>query len=351
MPWSHGSSLDEPVKVNLTPTFSSWGCEEGYPQKVPLPNTGLGALSGEEVRPLELEEIWSQKANAWGTSWLEPGTLVVFQGLRVAQELNGQCGIVEGWDLQSNRWTVRMADGQTKFARTDNLMAVATPSVLKGSLPASTGYLDTTGLPASSNGEKHGKRAQQGDLLGHTKSEPTTSPGSELSSLRSSVCSSMEHSCLAEAKQLQVPSPPTTVMMRNIPSEYTGVMLLKLLDSNGFKCCYDLVYLPMDYHNQVGFGYAFINFVSAEEAERFREVFEGFCEWGLVSDKVCEVCWSNVLQGVEAHIERYRNSPVMHPTVPDAFKPMLFSRGEQVAFPAPTKTVRPPRLRKKGQQA
>ena len=29
----------------------------------------------------------------------------------------------------------------------------------------------------------------------------------------------------------------------------------------------------------------------------------------------------------------YRNSPVMHPTVPETFKPMLFADGEQVAFP------------------
>lgn len=141
----------------------------------------------------------------------------------------------------------------------------------------------------------------------------------------------------------------STVMMRNIPSEFTGAMLLTLLNRKGFKGSYDLVYLPMDYHNKVGFGYAFINFVEPSLAKAFRRAFEGFREWGLVSDKVCEVCWSNVLQGVDAHIERYRNSPVMHPTVPETFKPMLFVDGQQVPFPAPTKTIRPPRLRKKQQ--
>ncbi|CAJ1327828.1 unnamed protein product [Effrenium voratum] len=140
---------------------------------------------------------------------------------------------------------------------------------------------------------------------------------------------------------------PTTVMMRNIPSEFTGRMLLTLLNIKGFKGLYDLVYLPMDYHNKVGFGYAFINFVEADQAQHFRAAFEGFRDWQVESDKVCEVCWSNVLQGVAAHVERYRNSPVMHPSVPATFKPMLFKNGEQIAFPAPTKTVRPPRLRKK----
>ncbi|CAK9103881.1 Meiosis protein mei2 [Durusdinium trenchii] len=141
----------------------------------------------------------------------------------------------------------------------------------------------------------------------------------------------------------------TTVMMRNIPSEFTGATLLTLLNRHGFKGSYDLVYLPMDYNNKVGFGYAFINFVDSSWAKTFRGAFEGFTDWGLVSDKVCEVCWSNVLQGVAAHIERYRNSPVMHPMVPETFKPMLFVEGEKVPFPAPTKTIRPPRLRKKQQ--
>jgi len=49
------------------------------------------------------------------------------------------------------------------------------------------------------------------------------------------------------------------------------------------------------------------------------------------------------LQGLEANIERYRNSPTMHELVPDAYRPMLFVNGQQVAFPAPTKKIKPPR--------
>ena len=32
--------------------------------------------------------------------------------------------------------------------------------------------------------------------------------------------------------------------------------------------------------------------------------------------------WSHPYQGLDAHIERYRNSPVMHEDVPDEYKPM-----------------------------
>merc|ERR1711916_258740 len=49
--------------------------------------------------------------------------------------------------------------------------------------------------------------------------------------------------------------------------------------------------------------------------------------------------------GVEDNIERYRNSPVMHEAVPAQYKPLLFDGGVPVAFPAPTKSIRFPRLR------
>ena len=39
----------------------------------------------------------------------------------------------------------------------------------------------------------------------------------------------------------------------------------------------------------------------------------------MSSQKVCEVCWGNPLQGLGAHIVRYRNSPVMHQSVPDEY--------------------------------
>jgi hypothetical protein len=138
--------------------------------------------------------------------------------------------------------------------------------------------------------------------------------------------------------------PPTTVMMRNIPNNYTRELLLNLIDDYGFRGCYDLVYLPVDFKTEFGLGYSFINFTDSESAERFRIVFEGFRDWSVLSEKVCEVLWSEALQGVADHVERYRNSPVMHETVPDEFRPALFRDGQRIAFPAPTKKIRAPRL-------
>merc|ERR1719162_1580880 len=116
----------------------------------------------------------------------------------------------------------------------------------------------------------------------------------------------------------------TTVMLRNMPNNYTRDMLLELVDSMGFEGCYDFAYLPVDFKSQAGLGYAFINFATSDEAQRCFDDFEGFSEWKVPSEKVCTVTWGSPYQGLEAHVERYQNSPVMHHSIPDEWKPVLF---------------------------
>jgi hypothetical protein len=172
-------------------------------------------------------------------------------------------------------------------------------------------------------------------------SDTTGTGGSRVSSFvgEDSLDACTEEENLAGAK--------TTVMMRNLPNDYSREMLVNLIDTQGFRGCYNLFYLPIDYSSRVSFGYAFIDLVSPEEAQRFHAHFQGFDAWDMVSSKVCEVCWSSVLQGVQSHVDRYRNSPVMHETVPDDFKPLLFVDGKRVTFPSATKSIRAPRARRK----
>lgn len=143
-----------------------------------------------------------------------------------------------------------------------------------------------------------------------------------------------------------LPGERTTIMLRNIPNNYNRDMVLELLDAEGFATRYDFVYLPMDFHRTAGLGYAFVNLVSVSTAEEMKSHFHGFTAWKLASQKVCEVAWGEPLQGLEAHIERYRNSPVMHEDVPDKYKPVLYRNGERIPFPAPTKRLRPPRVKR-----
>jgi hypothetical protein len=147
------------------------------------------------------------------------------------------------------------------------------------------------------------------------------------------------HNALADT----LPHERTTVMMRNIPNNVTREQLLKIIDEEGFQGAFDLLYLPVDLKNKVGLGYALVNFVSNEKAVSFSEYFTGFSDWKMQSEKVCAVKWSDALQGLEEHVERYRDCPVMHESIPDEFKPVLFKDGERVPFPEPTKRIRAPR--------
>jgi hypothetical protein len=136
----------------------------------------------------------------------------------------------------------------------------------------------------------------------------------------------------------------TTVMMRGIPNSFTRDMLIELLESQGFGGCFNLVCLPIDIQTEVACGYATITLFTHGDAERFRIHFEGFTDWPMVSDKVCRTSWSQI-DGLLAHVERHRNSPLQHKSVPDRFKPVLFNKfGKRVPFPPPKKNISPPRF-------
>jgi len=136
----------------------------------------------------------------------------------------------------------------------------------------------------------------------------------------------------------------TTVMWRNIPNNYSRDQLCGLIDANGFQGTYDFLYAPFDFSRNALIGYVFINFVTEAMAKQFFSVFNGFNQWSLRSTKVSEVKLST-LQGLDSHVQFYRNCPVMHESVAEEFRPLLFSNGQRVPFPPPTKKIRPPHLK------
>jgi len=149
-----------------------------------------------------------------------------------------------------------------------------------------------------------------------------------------------------EKKNALADVPPhelTTIMMRNIPNNVTREQLLTLVNDGGFQGRYDFLYLPVDLKKKVGLGYAFINFACHDDAEAFARQFRGFKDWKMQSEKVCEITWSDALQGFDAHVERYRDCPVMHESIADEFKPLIFKDGACLPFPEPTRKVRAPR--------
>jgi hypothetical protein len=142
----------------------------------------------------------------------------------------------------------------------------------------------------------------------------------------------------------------TTIMLRNVPRALTRTMLLAELASQGFAGKFDFVYLPMDFDETTrcgqNFGHAFVNFIYPQDAARARECFSGFAAWAVECEKPCEALWREQCQGLAAHIHKYRNSALMHESVPDENKPTMFVDGVRCAFPAPTQPIKAPKMRR-----
>lgn len=137
----------------------------------------------------------------------------------------------------------------------------------------------------------------------------------------------------------------TTVMLRNLPNDYSRQMFLDMLDAEGFAGLYDFIYLPIDFKTQACLGYAFVNLLGPEVVAAFWSKFDRYADWVVPSRKIGKVTWSGPHQGWAAHVGRYRDSPVMHPSVPEAYKPLVFVDGVVADFPAPTKSPKAPRSR------
>lgn len=112
--------------------------------------------------------------------------------------------------------------------------------------------------------------------------------------------------------------PPTTMMLRNIPMQYTQSALREELDHSGFADSYDFFYLPMDIKNHTSVGYAFVNFLNSSDATRFFEAFSGYKFNLFRSKKIGEVSTA-FIQGLENNLKHFQNKAVSnghyHPVV------------------------------------
>lgn len=95
--------------------------------------------------------------------------------------------------------------------------------------------------------------------------------------------------------------PPTTMMLRNIPNQFTQFALRQEIDSAGFADSYNFFYLPMDTKNQKNVGYAFVNFLKSSDATRFFEAFSGYRFNRHRSRKLGEVAPAYI-QGLEKNL-------------------------------------------------
>jgi hypothetical protein len=142
------------------------------------------------------------------------------------------------------------------------------------------------------------------------------------------------------ARQVQqsVEDTYTTVIFRHLPKQFTQALLLELLRREGFGAVVDFLYVPSDFKKGVCLSYAIVNFATNSDASSAMAHFQDF----QVEDRELALEWSASHQGKVALVDKYRNSAVMHQSVPTVYKPLVFVAGKQGVFPAPTEQITPP---------
>jgi len=137
----------------------------------------------------------------------------------------------------------------------------------------------------------------------------------------------------------------TSLLLRNLPDGLTRSHVMDLLCTQGLAADVDFLYAPGNLKANRSCGYAFVNFTTSVAALACMEKLDGFDNWCVQSEKVCEVVWCNDHQGLTSHVERYRNSRIMHESVDDEYKPAVFKNGFRMPFPRPSKVLHAPHLR------
>ncbi|KAG7675255.1 hypothetical protein Ndes2526B_g08123 [Nannochloris sp. 'desiccata'] len=99
----------------------------------------------------------------------------------------------------------------------------------------------------------------------------------------------------------------TTVMIRNIPNKYTQDIMLTLLEEAKLNGAFDFFYLPIDFRNRCGLGYAFLNFLSHADAVKGYNYFHNRRWDEFNSKKVCEVTYARV-QGKDNLVQHFKNA-------------------------------------------
>jgi len=115
-----------------------------------------------------------------------------------------------------------------------------------------------------------------------------------------------------EPAPAQIPGsvPITTMMLKNIPCRKTQEDVMAHIDQQGFLNKYDFFYLPRDVKFRANLGYAFINFVTPEDAAAFTAEMNGYRFAGSGSTKACAVVPAHV-QGLQNNLAAFKRTEVM----------------------------------------
>ncbi|CAK0906704.1 unnamed protein product [Prorocentrum cordatum] len=118
--------------------------------------------------------------------------------------------------------------------------------------------------------------------------------------------------------------PITTMMLKNIPCRKSQEEVAMHIDQKGFSGRYDFFYLPRDVKFRANLGYAFINFLTPEDASQFEQEMNGYRFNGSGSTKACgeRRCAS---EGLVNNLAAFKRTEVMR----SSRKPYFAGEGKE----------------------
>jgi len=134
------------------------------------------------------------------------------------------------------------------------------------------------------------------------------------------------------AQKYKVSGLCTTVMIRNIPNEYTqDELIAEVSQSMGATDTFDFFYLPWDSQNNSNVGYAFVNFLHSSTAQKAVRVFSSYKFKLPQSTKVAQVSPAHI-QGLENNLRHLQDRAVVHSNLPCS--PVVMWKGLKVELSA-----------------
>mmetsp|Transcript_47646 Transcript_47646/g.111503 ORF Transcript_47646/g.111503 Transcript_47646/m.111503 type:complete len:525 (+) Transcript_47646:77-1651(+) len=130
------------------------------------------------------------------------------------------------------------------------------------------------------------------------------------------------------AEKYQTDGPFTTVMIRNIPTEYTqDELIMEVSEVMGSPHFFDFFYLPWDTQNDCNIGYVFVNFPDPAAAQNAVRAFSNYHFRLHDSKKVGKVSPAHI-QGLENNLRHLQDRAVVlgnHPC-----SPIVMWKGQKV---------------------